>query len=319
MSDPVSARSAWLPEGKRAAVVFHIDDIHPARSGDPYDAGGDMAGGALGHVLRLLDRHPPLRVTLFVTPDWREISPHPTRRVLASVPWLRERVYLAPRHPAGKMRLDRHPQFVRFLREMPRTEIALHGLNHVHRGRAIPVEFQEQGVDECRRMLRDAMDIFRSAGLEFARGFTPPGFAAPPALLRALAEEKMTFVASARDIRTEPASNAVAAMTGLTGVPLFRPALIEDGALVHLPTNFQATSPPERAGAIIESGGLLSIKAHIIKDCMGHIALDGMDELYRNYLDMLFADLHRRWGDSLWWPSMDQLAQQFRDSAGLPA
>ena len=30
----------WLPPGKDCAVVFSIDDIHPARSTDYYEAGG---------------------------------------------------------------------------------------------------------------------------------------------------------------------------------------------------------------------------------------------------------------------------------------
>jgi hypothetical protein len=298
---------AWLPQGKRAAVLFHIDDIHPGRSSDPYEAGGDLERGALRHVLWLLDRHPSLRVTLFVTPDWREISPHPTRRMLALIPWIRDRVFLAPIRPTGTMRLDHHGEFVRFLQEMPRTELALHGLHHVHRGPAIPVEFQKQSEAECRRMLREALSVVKSARLTFARGMTPPGFAAPPELLRAMRAEGFTFVASSRDVQTDPAPDALSRMSGLNGVPLFMPSMLPEG-LVHVPTNFQATSSFKRAHAVIEMRGLLSIKAHIIKNCMGHVALDGMDESYRDFLDRLFTDLERRWGTSLWWPSMEELS-----------
>lgn len=306
------AQPGWLPEGKQAAVVFHIDDIHPGRSIDPYEAGGDLDQGALRHVLWLLDRHPRLQVTLFTTPDWREKSPVPTRRILARIPMLRDRMFLAPIHPAGTMRLDRHPEFVAFLRSMPRTEIALHGLQHIHRGPRIPVEFQEQSAEECRTAIRRGLAIFRAAGLPTPVGMTPPGFAAPPALLRAMAAEGMSYVASARDIRTPVRPDAAASMTGLTGVPLYHPAAVENGALVHVPTNFQATSPAERAIQIVTAGGLLSIKAHIIKDALGHIALDGMDELYRNYLDMLFRELDRRWGDSLWWPTLSELSRTMK-------
>ncbi len=35
----------WLPEGKRAAVCFTIDDVHPATSEDHYEAGGDLEKG----------------------------------------------------------------------------------------------------------------------------------------------------------------------------------------------------------------------------------------------------------------------------------
>lgn len=298
----------WLPAGKHAAICFTIDDIHPATSSDYYEAGGDLERGALGHVAWLLDRHPRLHTTLFTTPDWREISPWPTRRALQAIPYLRDRTYLARVWPKSTMRLDRHPEFVRYLQSLPRTEIGLHGLHHVHVGPRIPIEFQEQGVEECARMLKEAIAIFQSAGLEFVPGMTPPGFHAPAALLTAMSEVGLSFIASARDICTPIAPTAEARMSGITGVSLIYPQLVEDERLLHIPTNFQATCPIDRACEIIEHGGLVSIKGHIVKSCFGHIALDGMDRLYRNYLDVLFSTLDRRYGAALWWTSMGEIA-----------
>src|SRR5690349_8840930 len=102
----------WLPPGKTCAVCFTIDDVHPGRSTDAYEAGGDLGRGALGHVESLLERHSDLRVTLFTTPDWREISPVPTRKLLARVPFLRDRLFLTEVLAPGTMRIDRHPDFV---------------------------------------------------------------------------------------------------------------------------------------------------------------------------------------------------------------
>ena len=48
----------WLPSNKCGAVCFSVDDIHPAKSSDYYEAGGDLDKGALGHVRWLLERHP---------------------------------------------------------------------------------------------------------------------------------------------------------------------------------------------------------------------------------------------------------------------
>jgi hypothetical protein len=304
--------ASWLPDGKRAAVIFHIDDIHPGTSQDPYEAGGDLEAGALRHVLWLLDRHSQLRVTLFVTPDWREISPVPTRRTLSRVPWFNRHMYLAPIRRRGTMRLDRHPRFVNFLRSMPRTDVALHGLHHVHRGLRIPWEFQGQTAAECRRMIREAVSIFNAAGLPVARGMAPPGFSTPARLLEAMAEENLEFVASARDIRTEPERGAVASDSGLRGIPLFEPVMLERG-LVHVPTNFQATSTAGRAHDILALGGLLSIKAHIIKDGMGHIALDGLDESYRGKLSALFSEIEQRWGDQVWWTTAAEVSTRLRE------
>ena len=298
----------WLPPGKRAAVCFSIDDVHPAKSSDAYEAGGDLGAGALGHVARLLERHPLLKVTLFTTPDWREISPAITRRWMAAIPVVRDRVFLTAVLPRGTMRLDRHPGFVSFVKSMPRTEVGLHGLHHVHPGKIVMIEFQRQNAAECERMLRRGLEIFRAAGLE-ATGMTPPGWNAPPALLDAMAQVGLEFIASARDLATDVARGATAQMSGLRGVPLFEPAMLHGHRrLVHIPANFQATSTKERAFEIIEIGGLLSIKAHIVKNAMGHISLDGIDALYCNYLDSLFCLLEQRYGDQLWWTSMNEVA-----------
>src|ERR1700692_743610 len=114
----------WYRPGRSAAVVMSVDDIFPGTSQSAYEAGGDLEKGALGRLLWLLDRHPRLQVTLFVTPDWRQVSPV-AHRIWRHVPWLRNDLYLVDVLPKGTMDLRSHPEFVTFLNAMPRTEIAL--------------------------------------------------------------------------------------------------------------------------------------------------------------------------------------------------
>lgn len=301
----------WLPQGKRAAVCFTIDDIHPGKSTDAYEAGGDLDRGGLGFVRWLLERHPQLRVTLFTTADWREISPVPTRKVLARIPYLREKIYLTKVLPIGTMRLSKHSEFVQYLKTLPRTEFGLHGLYHIHTGLRIPVEFQDdQNIEQCKAMLTEMMVIFNEAGLRYARGMNPPGWDIPENLAKAMVECDLIFVSSARDIRTAISHPALTNMSGLKGVSLIYPEYIQDEKLIHFTSNFQATTPIERAIEIIEHGGLLAIKGHIIKNGLGHIALDGIDALYCNYLDLLFSQLQQRYGESLWWTTMGEIAER---------
>ncbi len=301
----------WLPPAKRAAICFSIDDLHPAKSSDHYEAGGDLGAGALGNLEWLLERHPQLRATLFVTADWMEISPVPTRHLAAAVPYLRDRIYLAEHWRAGTMRLDRHPEFVRYLKNLSRTEVALHGLHHLARGRQVPREFEQVSRAECTTRLKKMIQIFRAANLDFVPGLCPPGWSAPRALLDALVETGLRFVASARDLITPIAENARANMSGLRGVSLVQPQHIHQGRLLHIPTNWQATSSWQRAHAILECGGLLSIKAHIVKNALGHTSQDGLDEAYRNLLHELFARLEQELGDELWWTSMGEINARF--------
>ena len=78
--------------------------------------------------------------------------------------------------PPGTMRLDRHPDFVTYLRELPRTEIGLHGLHHVNRGMRVPVEFRGRTRAECTGMLDRGIEIFREVGLPKPLGMSPPGW-----------------------------------------------------------------------------------------------------------------------------------------------
>jgi predicted deacetylase len=315
----------WLPAGMQGAVCLSVDDVHPATSSDEYEAGGDLARGALGRLERLLDRHPKLRATLFVTPDWRLEHLVPTRKWLTRIPGVRDIVHWAPTRRQGHFRVDRFPAFVAYLNGMRNAEVAVHGLTHSHPGPRMAVEFQRQNRGECLELLRAAAEIFSQAGLQYVRGFQPPAWDAPLALRDALCDAGFRFLCSARDLRTPVSVGARTAMHGLTGASLIIPTWIvpsiadpetsqhaDERALVHITTNFQATSTLERAIEIIEAGGLVSIKAHIFKSGGGITMADGLDDAYVNYLDLLCRELEHRYGESLWWTSLSKVANRCR-------
>jgi hypothetical protein len=43
--------------------------------------------------------------------------------------------------------------------------------------------------------------------------------------------------------------------------------------------------------------------------------LDGLDDLYCNYLDLLFTHLTKRFGGRLWWAHLSEVAERVRASA----
>lgn len=303
----------WYRPSKTGAVVMSVDDVFPGTSRDAYEAGGDLEKGALGRLLWLLERHPQLRLTLFVTPDWRQISPV-AHRLWRHVPWLKDRVFLATVLPKGTMDIRSHPDFVAFLNAMPRTEVAIHGLHHINRGHSISVEFRDQERYACARMLNEAIRIFEQSGLRHVRGLQPPGWDCGPALQHACVDVGIKWVASARDIKTQVSKEARTAMSGLRGVSMLFPQRIVPN-LLHISTNFQATSTPERAFDILDAGGVLSIKAHISKTVREHVHLDGVDDLYMNYLDRLFDDIEQRYGDAVDWTTFDRLTASLSASS----
>jgi hypothetical protein len=305
----------WYRPGKAAAVVLSVDDVFPGTSQSAYDSGGDLENGGLGRLLWLLERHRQLQLTLFVTPDWRRISAV-ADRFWRHLPWLESRLYLARVLPKGTMDLRNHPEFVAFLNAMPRTEIAVHGLHHINRGHSISVEFRNKDRGACAAVLSEAMRIFEESGLNYVRGLQPPGWDCELALQEACRDVGFGWVASARDIATPVSKNARTAMSGLRGVSMLYPERIAPN-LLHISTNFQATSVPDRAFEILDAGGVLSIKAHISKHVPGHSHLDGVDDLYVNYLDCLFDSIEQRYGEAIDWTTLDQLARPL--SASLSA
>jgi hypothetical protein len=160
-------------------------------------------------------------------------------------------------------------------------------------------------------MLRAGQEIFRKAGLPRATGMQPPAWNTPGPLVKAAQREGLAYLACARDVVTPIAAEATSAMSGPRGMSLLQPQLFPGTRVVHLCSNFQATSPPARAVQILELGGLLCIKGHIVKQYKTYVALDGIDELYCNYLDLLLDKLRATFGDALWFATMDEVARAF--------
>ena len=308
----VTAARRWLPAGKTAAVCISVDDVHPSSSRDGCEAGGDLAAGALGRLSRLQQRHPALKATLSVTPDWRLDSLVPDTLLLRHIPWLRRHVHWTRLRPAGRFRIDRHPKFVEYLNSLERCEIIPHGLYHAHVDARFAVEFQDETEEQCTAIIERGLAIFRAAGLRHVLGYAPPAWNAPPQLITALSHRDFHFVTSARDLETPVFAEALAAGSGLTGVSLLYPECIGPRGLVHLTCNFQATSSFERAVQILELGGVLHVKAHVFKAGNGHVMSDGLDDLYCNYLDLLFAHLSARFGGRLWWAHLSEIAWRMR-------
>jgi hypothetical protein len=302
----------FLPKDKKAAVCFTIDDIHPGKSTGHYDAGGDLAEGKLGMIEKLMKRHPKLKMTVFLTADWRMINPFPTRKFLASIPGLRDNLYLTKILPKGSMQLRKHNEFVDYLKSFNNTEIAFHGLYHCHKGLLSNLEFQEQSKIEFLDILSQIEEEFEACNFDYTKGLCPPNWLAPNNLVKAMVEKKFNYLASGRDLFTPISKDAVTNMSGLKGVSIMYPEWIAGENLIHIPANFNATRPIDRAIDIIEHGGILSIKAHIVKQFPGHTLYDGVDEVYMNYLDTMLTILEGKYGESLWFATMDEIATQAR-------
>lgn len=302
-----------IPNGKRAIILFSLDDCHPASSVQGYEAGGDLEQGVLGRLQRLLLRHSDLRCTLFLAASWREraLQTLLTRKIFETFSFLRDKLYFVKIWPEETFRLERHASFVKLICSLPRVEIASHGLYHIQRGLHYAQEFAKLDRKECFRRLGMIESIFKRAGLPKPLGFAPPGWGYSDVLLESLVQYGYRYVACSRDLNSPIKPNALTNGHGICGVSLTRPQRLHGLPLIHIPCNWSATSTIERAEQIIECGGVLSIKAHAIKKMGSYVSKDGLDESYCDYLDCLFTHLRVTYGDQLWCATMKEVAENY--------
>jgi hypothetical protein len=96
---------------------------------------------------------------------------------------------------------------------------------------------------------------------------------------------------------------------------MMHPTLLCGRRIVHLTTNFQATSDVDRAFAILDQGGVLAIKAHVIKRLGAYVALDGLDDVYRAYIDALLRLVKARYGDAVLFTNPEEIAERVHAAA----
>lgn len=132
-----------------------------------------------GEILRQLKALGVERTTLLATPQWH-----------------------------GGDRIDRHPEFLEWLRERERDghEICLHGFTHKAesiRGGAVAQtigriytasegEFYQISYDEAQRRVREGLELLRNAGLR-VQGFVAPAWLLSEAGLKALVDEGLVY------------------------------------------------------------------------------------------------------------------------------
>ena len=69
-----------------------------------------------------------------------------------------------------------------------------------------------------------------------------------------------------------------------------------------------AMACPDASAAIHEC--VVAIKAHVMKRVGSYVALDGLDEVYRAYLDAVLRLIKQRYGDSVLFSRMDDIANR---------
>lgn len=318
----ISRLENW-PKNYVSAFTIGIDDIHPECSENGCDCGGDLEEGALRLLVNLLESHPQIKVTLFITPDWifkpqrlgiRFIQRHISRGGLFDR-ILTERLQRTWSH--GQFRIDdkRYEGWRAFLKGMASSgkfNLAFHGLHHFQSYVRYPCEFLHADSDKCRLKLRTAKELFDKTGLPYTMGFAPPGWGVTENLIDALVKENFNYIAGCADAESPVSPKTLCNGAGIKGVPLYFPSIIK-GKLMNIPRNWDLEgSSIERAKQIIEIGGLIGVHGHIADNYHGNKIGNGVTPENVKHLDELICFLEQNYPNKIWFTTFNDLATDFK-------
>ena len=304
--------------GSSAILVFGIDDIHPESDETGY-SGKNMGIEVLELLSELVIRHPQLKVTLFVTPDWiylpqllgfrfiqkRLAKDHISNRLLTR--------FLQRKWRIGHFRVDteEYDDWRALVREMVSTgnfSIGIHGLTHFQDYVWYTREFFNKTVSQNRLKLRAAVDLLKSAEIPFTMGFSPPGWYIDDSLIEALVCEQFCYIAGSFDSERDVSSAIKSQMSGIKHVDLFYPTLLRD-KLINIPRNWDiARSPLERALKIIELGGVVGVHAHMFDSYHGDLTGNGITRDHIARLDQVLTVIEDRFGDRVQFATFQEVA-----------
>jgi predicted deacetylase len=172
---------------KRSVFVVGVDDVHPESSSVGWDYGGDLEQGALGLISNFFNRHPQVKITLFVTPSWRSSAVYELNSLKHQIAmlgksnvqtYIRRLLIRRLKYRSYPIDLERHRNRCRYLEgfvTVGRIGIGVHGLDHFQNHRPFSAEFERLGREEARNRLRQAQGFLARANLTFERAFSPPG------------------------------------------------------------------------------------------------------------------------------------------------
>jgi hypothetical protein len=172
---------------KRSVFVVGVDDVHPESSSVGWDCGGDLEQGALGLISNFLNRHPQVKIPLFVTPNWRMPAIEEFSSLKRKIAMLDKSVFRSciKRVLIRRLKFNAYPivseryrDWCRYLEgfvSQGRIGIGVHGLYHFQNGLPFSAEFEHLDRERARKRLRQAKSLFAEANLTYERGFAPLG------------------------------------------------------------------------------------------------------------------------------------------------
>jgi len=327
-----SANKEWAQHDARSFLVIGLDDIHPESLSNGCDCGGDLDRGVLGLLLNFLGKHPQVKVTLFITPNWiykpqiyglgfvQDKFIHSWIVNSLRIPEkLILRAFVRPlEYNSYLISHEKYSNWCAYLQKLVsqgRIAIGIHGLYHFQARPSYSSEFLYLGYDKARERLKLAKKLLIEAGLSFEGGFSPPGWGINKAVLQGLADENYLYIAGSADFKTHVTEDAIINEAGIHNVSLIYPCFIYR-TLVNIPRNWSiGRNNLKRIKDIIRHNGLIGIHGHIENEYRGTLLGNGVTPENMSKLEEVVDYLEVEYPDEIWYATFGEVASYFLKSS----
>jgi hypothetical protein len=173
--------------------LLDLDDFHPEKG-----CGLELDRGPIKYLELLWSNFPELKVTLFLTPDWRYLPQFRITKFFGKYfgisPFFRQ--LKEPKYRVDKKEFREWRSWIRKNVKAKRLEVAIHGLYHIQPCYHYASEFQHLNYNQCLKRIKIAEKILEDAKIPFVKGFRPPGWLHNEDLLKALSKLKYKYFAA---------------------------------------------------------------------------------------------------------------------------
>ncbi len=299
------------PFNKDCVVAITIDDLHPENKNNKnnLDFGYDFNEKFWNQIKKTKQSISEIKFTIFTVANWIDISDYPSGILFPLRKIYRKRQ--SYKQNTFNIEDEKYKNWIDTLNELSSDgsiEYALHGLHHHNPSLdgAHSQEFLNLDKNTFIKTIEDMIKSFKKSGLNFAKGFRPPGWGLNIEKIKWLEDTKINYIAASSDFKT-PIKETLTNATGLKNVNLYEPT--EYNKIL----NFNANCYPnqyKRAIEIARQNGIIIIHCHIAPTEFG---LKYVDKNFTKNISKVVREIKYQTGKSIWFATLSEIYNHFEN------
>jgi glycosyltransferase involved in cell wall biosynthesis/predicted deacetylase len=294
------------PFNKDCVVAITIDDLHPENASykNKLNFGYDFNERFWTQIFKTKEKFKEIKFTIFTVANWIDRSDYPSGVLFP----LRKIYRKRQSYEKDIFNLDQkeYADWINQLNEISKDqtiEYAMHGLYHHNPtlNGAHSQEFLNLNNSEFTQTIDQMFEVFKKSGLNFSKGFRPPGWGLNSEKIKLLEENNIKYIAASSDFET-PIENKLTNAAGLKEVNIFEPTEF------NKIQNFNANCYPHqynRAAEIAQQNGIVIVHCHVAPTEFG---LKYVDTNFEKNISKLIREIKFQTGKTIWFATLSEIS-----------